>query len=501
MKARGFVMQASYRIRGDATVVHLHGRLEDGRTFLVRDARQTPCFYVRAADAARAREGGATRQRATRRRTFAGEPVTCIEVRTPPDAPPLRDRLQERGIETFEADVRFAVRYLIDRDVKGGVAIDGDPRPGDAAGIRGVDWVFDDPELGPADVDIAPRVLSFDIETDPKASRLLAISLYGCGVDEVHIVDAQGRAMPEHAVAAEDEHAALEAFCRRVAETDPDILTGWNVVDFDLSVLGRIAARVKHPFLLGREPGALRVRAAQGYFGSGQASVPGRVVLDGMDLVRGAFVRMDEYSLDAVARSVLGEGKAVEGDVRDRAGEIMERYANDLPGFRPLRPRGRAAGARDRGGTEARSARPGAQPPDGNDAGPGGRQHRLVRLRLSRGTRQAGDRGALGALERRPGVRRPGRRARPRTRHRHARQRLGVRLQEPVPECDAHLQHGPAGVRGRPAPGRRGRSAPRAARRSGAKRPSCPACSTASRRRGKRPSATATRWRRRPSRS
>ena len=333
MNARGFVMQASYRIRGEATVVHLHGRLEGGATFLVRDARQTPSFYIRAADAAKARECGATRQRATRRRTFAGEPVTRIEVNTPPDAPPLRDRLQDQGIETFEADVRFAVRYLIDRDVKGGVAIDGEARPGRAAGIEGVDWVFDDPEVGPANVGIAPRVLSFDIETDPKASRLLAISLYGCGLDEVHVVDGEGRTMPERAVAAEDEHAALEAFCRRVAEADPDVLTGWNVVDFDLSVLGRIAARVKHPFQLGREPGALRVRAAQGYFGSGQASIPGRVVLDGMDLVRGAFVRMDDYSLDAVARSVLGEGKAVEGDVRDRAGEIMENYRNDLPAF------------------------------------------------------------------------------------------------------------------------------------------------------------------------
>ncbi len=333
MKARGFVMQASYRIRGEATVVHLHGRLESGETFLVRDARQTPCFYIRTTDAERARACGATRQRATHRRTFAGDPVTCVDVRTPPDAPPLRDRLQDRGIETFEADVRFAVRYLIDRDVKGGVALDGDARPGGQAGADGVDWVFEDPEVSPADVHLAPRVLSFDIETDPKASRLLAISLYGCGLDEVHIVDPDGRAMPEAAVAAEDEHAALEAFCRRVAETDPDVLTGWNVIDFDLSVLGRIAARVKHPFPLGREPGALRVRAAQGYFGSGQASIPGRVVLDGMDLVRGAFVRMDDYSLDGVARSVLGEGKAVEGDVRDRAGEIMDRYRNDLPGF------------------------------------------------------------------------------------------------------------------------------------------------------------------------
>jgi DNA polymerase-2 len=90
---------------------------------------------------------------------------------------------------------------------------------------------------------------------------------------------------------------------------------------------------VNHPFSLGREPGALRLRKAEGYFGSGQASIPGRLVLDGIDLLRGAFVRMDEYSLDAVAREVLGEGKAVTGDVRDRVAEIMHNYEQDLPAF------------------------------------------------------------------------------------------------------------------------------------------------------------------------
>ena len=111
------------------------------------------------------------------------------------------------------------------------------------------------------------------------------------------------------------------------------MLTGWNVIDFDLTVLQRVAARVNHPFSLGREPGALRLRKAEGYFGSGQASIPGRLVLDGIDLLRGAFVRMDEYSLDAVAREVLGEGKAVAGDVRDRVAEIMHNYEQDLPAF------------------------------------------------------------------------------------------------------------------------------------------------------------------------
>ncbi len=328
MRVRGFIFQASYRIRERVPVVHLFGRLEGGGTFLVRDHRRTPSFYVAAADAARSHELGATRQCETPKRTFAGAPVTRIDVQTPPDAPVLRDRLHANGIDTFEGDVRFAVRFLIDHNIRGGLEIEGDAQRGE-----GVDWIFDDPEIGPAEVEVEPKVLSFDIETDPKAQRLLAISLYTAGVDEVYIVDSSGREMPDHAIACMDESEAMAAFCRRVAEIDPDILTGWNVVDFDLRVLSRFAARLKQPFDLGREPGNVRIRPAQGYFGSGQATIPGRLVLDGMDLVRGAFARFDDYSLDAVSRAVLGEGKAVEGDVRDRAGEIIHRYRNDLPGF------------------------------------------------------------------------------------------------------------------------------------------------------------------------
>ena len=321
-------MQASYRIRERVPVVHLFGRLEQGGTFLVRDHRRTPSFYVAAANADRARELGATRQCPTPKRTFAGARLTRIDVQTPPDAPVLRDRLHAQGIDTFEADVRFAVGFLIDHNIRGGLEIEGHAERGE-----GVDWVFDDPEIAPAEVEVEPRILSFDIETDPSARKLLAISLYGRDLDEVYIVDSSGRDMPERARACVDEAAALKAFCQRVAEFDPDILTGWNVVDFDLRVLSRIAARVRQPLHLGREPGAVRIRPARGYFGSGQATIPGRVVLDGMDLVRGAFARFDDYSLDSVSRAVLGEGKAVEGDVRDRAGEIIRRYRTDLAGF------------------------------------------------------------------------------------------------------------------------------------------------------------------------
>ena len=251
-----------------------------------------------------------------------------MTVPTPPDAPPVRDRLHARGIDSFEADVRFAMRYLIDRDIKGGCSIHGERQRG--SGCR---WIFDDPEIAPAPVGFRPSVLSFDIETDARAQRLLAIALYGCGVDEVYIVDDAGREMPERAMACDDERAALDAFCARVRELDADVLTGWNVIDFDLTVLARIAARHRHALDLGREPGRMSIRPARGYFGSGQATIPGRLVLDGVDLMRGAFVRMDDYSLDAVARTVLGEGKALTGDAHDRVDEILKNYAGDLEAF------------------------------------------------------------------------------------------------------------------------------------------------------------------------
>lgn len=333
MKQRGFILQASYRVNTEpdgrpVPVIHLYGQLENGGSFLLRDNRPRPHFYIRSEDAKRAGALGMPEPQPIDKRTFDGAGVCRLEVATPPDVPGLRDRLHAAGIDTFEADVRFAVHYLIERGIKGGCEIEGQASTG-----TGVTWVFDNPTLRPASVLVAPCVLSFDIETDAKSERLLAVSLYGDGVDEVLIVDGSDRSMPEHATRCVNESAALDAFCSRVSQWDPDVLTGWNIIDFDLSVLARIAARLRHPLNLGRDPGAPRIRKADGYFGSGQATIPGRLVLDGIDLLRGAFVRMDDYSLDAVAREILGEGKVVSGDVRDRIGEIVHNYKHDLPQF------------------------------------------------------------------------------------------------------------------------------------------------------------------------
>jgi DNA polymerase-2 len=319
---RGFILQPTYRVESGVPVLHLFGRLEEGSPFLVRDRRRIPRFYVEADDAVRAKEKGALRQVATDQVTLLGRPVVRIEVQEPADTPPLRDRLTRAGIPTYEADVRFATRHLIDRGIRGSLEIRGEGCP-----VPGLGLVLEDPEIFPADWTPRLSVLSLDIETDPAARRLLAVGLHGCGVSEVLLLTPPGRGCPDGARPFATEKELLAAFCRRVRELDPDVLTGWNLVDFDLFVLDRLAYRHGVLLELGRGPGTLRLRVQGGARGSRQATIPGRVVLDGILLLRGAFVRMDDYGLDAVARSVLGEGKTLAG--HGRAEEILRLFEED----------------------------------------------------------------------------------------------------------------------------------------------------------------------------
>jgi DNA polymerase-2 len=321
MRHRGFLLQPTYRLEAGRPVVHLYGVLEDGRSFVVRDRRLVPHFYVRAQDAVRAREMRAPVPTPTGLVTLEGEPVLRIEVMAPSDTPPLRDRLTRGGVPTYEADVRFAMRYLIDRRIKGALEIVGTLRS------AGPGVVFEDPELAPGDWTPRLRVLSFDIETDPRARQLLSIALFGAGASECLLLTPPGASVPPGAVPFASEKELLIGFARRLRELDPDVITGWNVVDFDLPVLVRLAQQLRVPLELGRAPGPIRLRAET----RAQAQLPGRVVLDGLYLLRGAFVRLEEWSLDAAARSVLGEGKLVAG--HDRADEIQRLFEEDRGRF------------------------------------------------------------------------------------------------------------------------------------------------------------------------
>ena len=320
---RGFILQSTYRIEAAKPVVMIYGRLEKGGSFLVRDTRQIPCFYIRAQDAGRARLLGAeVCEDDPPETTLSGEPAARIRARAPQDIPPLRERLTAAGVECFEADVPFASRYLMDRGIRGSVEIRGESHR-----TEHIAAVFQNPEVLPADWTPGLTILSFDIETDPRAARLLSIALTGCGVSEVLLFSPAGYARPAGAVSFAGEKELLEAFLQRVNELDPDIITGWNVVDFDLTALSRIAERLGVRLVLGRGPEPLRLRKSNFARAPNQALIPGRIVLDGIELLRSAFVRLDSYSLHSAASEILGHGKTYSGP--DRPREILRMFKED----------------------------------------------------------------------------------------------------------------------------------------------------------------------------
>jgi DNA polymerase-2 len=323
---RGFILQSTYRVEAGTPVVLIYGKLESGGSFLVRDSRQIPGFYIRGNDAERARRLGALVREEEPRTTFRGEPAVRVETRVPQDVPPLREKLAGQGIPCFEADVPFASRYLIDRGIRGSVEIRGVSRRGE-----GVDHLFEDPEMSPAEWSPALSILSLDIETDPRATRLLSAALAGCGTGEVLIFNPEGYACPPAAFPCSSEKELLRNLVDRIRKLDPDILTGWNVVDFDIAVLMRIAERCGIALSMGRGPEPLRLRPSNYPRAPNKAIVPGRLVLDGIELLRGSFLRLDSYALDAAAREILGKGKTVAGP--DRAEEILRMFKEDRQKF------------------------------------------------------------------------------------------------------------------------------------------------------------------------
>jgi DNA polymerase-2 len=324
---RGFILQSTYRIEAAKPVVLIYGKLESGESFLIRDTRQLPYFHIRSADIDRARPMGAViREEENPKTTLRGAPVVRVEVREPREVPPLRERLASEGIECFEADVPFASRFLINRGIQGSLEIRGRSQPG-----NGIDAVFENPDVLPADWSPQLSILSLDIETDPEASRLLSVALAGCGTAEVLLFNPKGYSSPPGAVPFPSEKELLQAFVNRVCELDPDILTGWNVVDFDLAVLLKMSERLGVPMAMGRGPELLRLRHSNFPRGQNHAIVPGRVVLDGIELLRGAFVRLDSYALDAAAREILGKGKTITGT--NRPAEIVRTFKKDRARF------------------------------------------------------------------------------------------------------------------------------------------------------------------------
>ncbi len=122
----------------------------------------------------------------------------------------------------------------------------------------------------------------------------------------------------------------LEQLNAWFARHDPDVIIGWNVVQFDLHVLQKHADRYGIPLRLGRQQQPLEWREHGFKPGVFFAQASGRLVIDGIEALKSAFWDFASFSLEAVARELLGEGKAINNPWQCME-EINWRFAHDKP--------------------------------------------------------------------------------------------------------------------------------------------------------------------------
>ena len=235
-----------------------------------------------------------------------------------------RDALRDQQIPVRELDIRPTDRYLMERFVAGGAEL----YPGELQHYgRWQDAQLNN--IRPARQAPQLRALSVDIETSfPRTGQPDRLFSIGCYAPDLSIVLMIGEGENDELVEyLPDEPTLLNRFLELIQIYDPDVLIGWNFIQFDMAFLRKKYLEHQIPFTLGRDGSELSWREAANRPGRIYLYAAGRVVLDGIECLRTATYNFESFALDDVGEQLLGEGKLLHGD--DRGDDIERLLVED----------------------------------------------------------------------------------------------------------------------------------------------------------------------------
>jgi DNA polymerase-2 len=313
---KGFILYQTYEKIGEKTIVQLFGRLENGQTFVTLNTLE-PYFFIKESDLKGVEKYlSKYKVEKTNFTNFKGEKVVKIIAPNHTELNKLHSGIHHKA-DSYEADIKPAMRFMIDNNLLAGIDIEGEHEPSEK-----VDRVYKEPKIKPCQIIPKLKILSLDIESDKTGKQLYCIGLHGENYSKVFIVSDKKL---EHAVSCKNEAECLMKFKEEFLKQDPDIITGWNVIDFDLNALAEMFAKHKIPFDLGRNNDSVRLRIEASYMKSSSADIPGRQVLDAFYLISDPFLQQapsmrnaqfESYSLEDVSQVILKKGKLITGESR-----------------------------------------------------------------------------------------------------------------------------------------------------------------------------------------
>ena len=309
------------------------GRMEDGRSFAAIEENWRPYIHIYERDLSRAipfLDAFDFENTPSALESFSGsEKLLRLEFSSFSGRSRAAASLQDASIPTPDGDINPADLFLTEKQIRGSVLISGYARPG-----KKVDVVIRKAQISSLRQTVTSplKIASVDIETDVVSGLIRAVGIAWTTAADNTIADnaIQGKVRvlapvtDSHEsvknspllIIHHDEKSMLAAFIEDIRMIDPDVLTGWNFIDFDFPYLAQRYQKLKLPFTLGRSEDNAKFFPGEDSGGSywrrrsAAAVVPGRQVLDALRVMRaGSASRTvgQGFSLEEVSIRVLGE--------------------------------------------------------------------------------------------------------------------------------------------------------------------------------------------------
>lgn len=235
----------------------------------------------------------------------------------------------------FESDLDFNHQFFMAYDFGPCLEIAGEPKES----RKGVLVYYNNP-IRKASFTPAFKTFSFDLETNVKSSDftspdndLYSISIHSQDCQCVLMLDTKSEHPPRETLEGfellcfKSERDILEAFIHIVQNDPANIFIGWNVVNFDFQFLYRKALKYEIPLKLGHDE-----KIPEGYHsknGDFSIKIPGKAVIDGMQLVKAQAIDLENYKLDTAASVLLGKSKTIQSHNEEKVKEIENLFQNN----------------------------------------------------------------------------------------------------------------------------------------------------------------------------
>ncbi|MDD2626148.1 MAG: DNA polymerase domain-containing protein, partial [Candidatus Methanomethylophilus sp.] len=215
-----------------------------------------------------------------------------IILHSPWRAPAMRTLLINQGFKVLAGDIQYHDRFIYDRDLAACIRVTGEPAKGYDYATQLTVKMETAENIEPFDPGL--KYLSFDIENSIAHQTVYTI----CTMTEEDGVFCT----PDPIYGSEKD--IIIRFGRLIETEDPDVITGYNIDNYDIrKLIERAAAiKLKDPLPWGRDRGQPRLFSERFW------RVKGRLIVDAWWAAK-RELRPKQETLNAVALQVLGEQK------------------------------------------------------------------------------------------------------------------------------------------------------------------------------------------------